>query len=163
MEASRSPRHALKVTHHQSSSKHKTGTAGVRVPGNLYVLWIDRWQASFSYVGGNRACSSWSLASSVNAVSFCRCGELGPQVHSAGPLHAVHQVQGCGVTEQLILQGQVLGQKNGCIHPHSPCFPRKHLPGEASGFPGLCSLSPAWFGFNTPPPHPLPPCGSLAG
>lgn len=39
------------------------------------------------------------------------------------------------MTEQLILQGQVLGKKNG-VSIHGPCFLRKHLPREAPGFPG---------------------------
>lgn len=135
---------------HQSNSKHKERDSrgqGPRQPARP----VDRRQASFCYVWGNRACSSWSLSSSVNAVSFCRCGELGPQVHSASPLHAVHQVQGCGVTEQLILQGQVLGKKNGCIHPPSLLSQETspqgglRLPRPSCVMPLLSAPCLAWF------------------
>lgn len=70
-----------------------------------------------------------SLSSSANclSVSFCRCGEFGPQIHSAGPLHSVHQVQGCGVTQRLILPGQFLGKENGCVHLR-PLLPQEMLP-----------------------------------
>lgn len=142
-----------------SSSKHKRGTAGNQGPRQP-ACPVDRWQASFCCMCGNPACSSWSPSSSVNAVSFCRCGEPGPQVHSAGPLHAVHQVQRCGVTEQLILQGQVLGKKNG-VSIHGPCFLRNpqggpRLPRRSCVMPLLSAPCLVWFST-------LSRRGSLAG
>ena len=81
---------------------------------------------------GTKAWGALSHPPNGLSVSFCRCGEPGPQIHPAGSLQPVHQIQAPGVTgaaQQRPRRGRCFGRCPGLLakpavvpHPHPTFF-----------------------------------------
>lgn len=94
------------------------------------------------------------ILADTRSVSLCRCGESGPQVHPAGSLQPVHQVQELGVTADVETtagtcappSGEVLGGPPRGGHPPPPPHPSwppllaVALTSSPTGNAGVCTL-----------------------